>query len=85
MAGLALTTLDALPKDMRKSIRTTNTIESLNRESRRHTKMQASFGTEAVALTVLYRLVVFGRIQVRKIDGHTRLPSFLEKEWKKVA
>jgi len=34
---------------------------------------------------VLYGLVAFGQIQLRKIDGHTKLPSFLEKEWKKVA
>jgi hypothetical protein len=37
------------------------------------------------ALTVLYGLVAFGQIQLRKIDGHMKLPSFLEKEWKKVA
>ena len=61
-----------------KSIRTTNTIENLNREFRRRTKTQASFGTEHAALTVLYGLVAFGQIQLRKIDGHTKLPLFLE-------
>jgi transposase-like protein len=63
----------------------TNTIENLNRDFRRRTKTQASFGTEAAALTVLYRLVAFGQIQLRKIDGHKQWPSFLEKEWQKVA
>ena len=60
-------------------------IENLNREFRRRTKTQASFSTEAAALTVLYGLVAFGQIQLRKIDGYTQLPSFLEKEWKNVA
>jgi len=84
-AGLELLTFYAFPKETWKSIRTTNTIENLNREFRRRTKTQASFSTEAAALTVLYGLVAFGQIQLRKIDGYTTLPSFLEKEWKKVA
>jgi predicted secreted protein len=69
----------AFPPETWKSIRTTNTIENLNREFRRRTKTQASFSTEAAALTALYGLVAFGQIQLRKIDGHTKLPSFLEK------
>ncbi len=84
-AGLELLTFYAFPKETWKSIRTTNTIENLNREFRRRTKTQASFSTESAALTVLYGLVAFGQIQLRKIDGYTKLPSFLEKEWKKVA
>jgi putative transposase len=84
-AGLELLTFYAFPKDTWKSIRTTNTIENLNREFRRRTKTQASFSTEASALTVLYGLVAFGQIQLRKIDGHAKLPSFLQKEWKNVA
>jgi transposase-like protein len=84
-AGLDLLTFYAFPKETWKSIRTTNTIENLNREFRRRTKTQASFSTEAAALTVLYGLVAFGQIQLRKIDGHKQWPAFLEKEWQKVA
>ncbi len=84
-AGLELLTFHDFPKATWKSIRTTNTIETLNREFRRRTKTQASFSTEDAALTVLYGLVAFGQIQLRKIDGHTQLPSFLEKQWQKVA
>ena len=58
-AGLELLTFYDFPKDTWKSIRTTNTIENLNREFRRRTKTQASFSTEAAALTVLYGLVAF--------------------------
>src|SRR5438445_3157517 len=83
--GLELLTFYAFPKETWKSIRTTNMNENLNREFRRRTKTQASFSTETGALTVLYGLVAFGQIHLRKIDGHTKLPSFLEKEWKKVA
>jgi putative transposase len=48
-AGLELLTFYAFPKETWKSIRTTNTIENLNREFRRRTKTQASFCTEARA------------------------------------
>ena len=84
-AGFELLTFYEFPKETWKSIRTTNTIENLNREFRRRTKTQASFSTEAAALTVLYGLVAFGQIQLRKIDGYTKPPSFLEKQWKNVA
>lgn len=84
-AGLELLTFYAFPKAMWKSLRTTNTLENLNREFRRRTKTQASFGTEEAALILLYGLVAFGQIQLRKIDGHTQLPSFLAKEWQNVA
>jgi len=84
-AGLELLTFYDFPKAMWKSLRTTNTVENLNREFRRRTKTQASFGTEDAALTVLYGLVAFGHIQLRKIDGHQHLPSFLAKAWQKVA
>jgi transposase-like protein len=84
-AGLELLTFYDFPKATWKSIRTTNTLENLNREFRRRTKTQASFGTGAAATTVLYGLVAFGQIQLRKIDGHQQLPSFLAKEWQKVA
>jgi transposase-like protein len=84
-AGLELLTFYDFPKAMRKSLRTTNTLENLNREFRRRTKTQASFSTENAALILLYGLVAFGQIQLRKIDGHQQLPSFIAKEWKKVA
>jgi transposase-like protein len=84
-AGLELLTFYAFPKATWKSIRTTNTLENLNREFRRRTKTQASFGTEGAALTVLYGLVAFGQIQLRKIDGYKQLPAFVAKEWQKVA
>lgn len=84
-AALELLTFYDFPKAMWKSLRTTNTLENLNREFRRRTKTQASFGTEAAALIILYGLVAFGQIQLRKIDGHQQLPAFIAKEWKKVA
>jgi putative transposase len=84
-AGLELLTFFDFPTATWKSIRTTNTLENLNREFRRRTKTQASFGTEDAALTVLYGLVAFGQIALRKIDGSKHLPSFLAKEWQKVA
>ena len=84
-AGLELLTFYDFPTATWKSIRTTNTLENLNREFRRRTKTQASFGTEDAALTVLYGLVAFGQIVLRKIDGAKHLPSFLAKEWQKVA
>ena len=84
-AGLALLTFYKLPKAMWKSLRTTNALENLNREFRRRTKTQASFGTEDAALTLLFGLVAFGQIQLRRIDGYQQLPSFLAAKWQNVA
>ena len=69
-AGEKLLTFYAFPKAMWKSLRTTNSIENLNREVRRRTKTQASFSSEESAVTLLYALVAFGQIVLRKIDGH---------------
>jgi putative transposase len=80
-AGLELLTVYDFPKAMWKSLRTTNSLENLNRDFRRRTKTQASFGTEAAAITLLYGLVAFGQIMLRRIDGHEQLPAFLAKEW----
>ena len=84
-AGLDLLTFYAFPKTMWKSLRTTNALENLNREFRRRTKTQASFSTEAAAVTVLFGLVALGHIALRKIDGHHELPAFLAKEWSQAA
>ena len=84
-AGLDLLTFYDFPKAMWKSLRTTNSLENLNREFRRRTKTQASFGTEAAAITLLYGLVSSGQIVLRRIDGHEQLPTFLAKEWSHAA
>jgi putative transposase len=80
-AGLDLLTFYSFPKAMWKSLRTTNPLENLNREFRRRTKTQASFTTEAAAVTVLFGLVALGHVALRKIDGYDQLPAFLAKEW----
>jgi len=76
-AGEQLLTFDAFPKAMWRALRTTNTLENLNREFRRRTKTQASFSTEEAAVTLLYGLVAFGQIQLRKIDGHRHVSELL--------
>ena len=65
--GLDLLTLYDFPKAMWKSLRTTNTLENLNREFRRRTKTQASFGTEAAAITLLYGLVASCEVVLRRL------------------
>ena len=84
-ASLELLTFYDFPKAMWKSLRTTNSLENLNREFRRRTKTQASFGTEDAAVTLLFGLVAFGQIQLRRIDGSQHLPSFLARVRQKVA
>jgi transposase-like protein len=76
-AGEQLLTFYAFPKAMWKSLRTSNSIENLNREFRRRTKTQASFSTEEAALTLLYGLVAFGQIQMRRIDGCDHVAELL--------
>ena len=52
-AGLDLLAFYDFPESVWTSLRTTNTPENLNREFRRRTKTQASFSTEAAAVTLL--------------------------------
>ena len=49
----------------------------LNREFRRRTKTQGSFSTEDSALTLLWGLIAFGQIRMRKIDGFEQTPMLL--------
>lgn len=72
-AGLDLLTFYRFPNPLWKGLRTTNSLESLNREFRRRTKTQGSFGTENAAVTVLYGLVAFGQITLRRITGHQHI------------
>ena len=73
-AGKDLLTFYDLPKALWRSVRTTNAIENLNREFRRRTKTQGSFSTEDAALTLLFGLIAFGQIKMRRINGHYALP-----------
>ena len=76
-AGEQLLTFYAFPERMWRSVRTTNSVENLNREFRRRTKTQASFSTEEAAVTLLYGLVAFGQIVLRKIDGHRHVSELV--------
>ncbi len=84
-AGGDLLTFYDFPKAMWKSLRTTNSLENLNREFRRRTKTQASFATEQAAVTLLYGLVAFGQIRFRRIDGYRKLPVLLRERWTQAA
>jgi transposase-like protein len=76
-AGAELLTFYEFPKAMWKALRTTNSLENLNREFRRRTKTQASFSSEEAGVTLLWALVAFGQIRLRKIDGHRAVSSLL--------
>lgn len=76
-AGDHLITFYALPKPMWKALRSTNAIESLNREFRRRTKTQGSFSTEDSVLFLLWGLVAFGQIKMRKVVGYQHLAALL--------
>ena len=76
-AGEQLLAFYEFPKGMWRALRTTNSLENLNREFRRRTKTQASFCSEEAAVTLLYGLVAFGQIQLRKIDGHHQVAALL--------
>jgi len=78
--GLELLTFYELPKSLWRSVRTTNALENLNREFRRRTKTQGSFGTEAAGVTLLWALVAFGQIRLRRINGYRALEYLLEQE-----
>ena len=84
-AGQKLLTFYQWPRAMWRSLRSTNTIENLNREFERRTKTQASFSTEEAAVTLLYGLVAFGQIRFRRVDGWRHLSTITETHWKQVA
>ncbi len=84
-AGLELLTFYSLPKSMWKSLRTTNALENLNREFRRRTKTQGSFATEAAGVTLLWGLVAFGQIRLRRIDGYRDIDKLLRDEAQEAA
>ena len=44
---------------------------------RRRTKTQGSFSTEEAGLTLLYGLVAFGQITMRRIDGYKHVAGLL--------
>jgi putative transposase len=77
-AGKYLMTFYEYPKAMWKGLRSTNTVENLNREFRRRTKTQASFGTEEAALTLLYGLVAFRHIDLRRITGYKHVAALMK-------
>ena len=62
---------------MWKAMRTTNSLENLNREFRRRTKTQASFPSEEAGVTLLWALVAFEPIRMRKIVGYGSVAGLL--------
>jgi putative transposase len=84
-AGTELLTFYEFPRSMWKSIRSTNSLENLNREFRRRTKTQASFSTEEAVLRLLYALVAFDQIRLRKIDGYRDLRRIMREASTKAA
>jgi transposase-like protein len=78
-AGIDLLTFYEFPKAMWRSLKSTNPLENLNREFRRRTKTQASFSREGAALTLLYGLVAFGQIHMRRIDGHREVRTLVDR------
>jgi transposase-like protein len=84
-AGERLLTFYAFPKPMWKSLRTTNSIENLNREFRRRTKTQASFSTEEAGITLLFGLVAFRQIELRRICGYSHVAEMLASKTQNAA
>lgn len=74
-AGEDLLTFTKYPKSQWSVLRTSNHIERLNLELRRRTKTQGSFPTEAAALTLLWGLVAFGQVEMRRIRGYKDMPK----------
>jgi putative transposase len=84
-AGEQLLTFYSFPKAMWKCLRTTNAVENLNREFRRRTKTQGSFSNEDAALTLLYGLVAFGQIEMRRISGYRHVALLIKNQSEQAA
>ena len=59
-------------------LRTTNSIERLNREFRRRVKTQAGLPNTAAGLKLLYTLFAGGLIHLRTITGWRDLPAIVQ-------
>ena len=84
-AGQELLTYYQFPRSQWKCLRTTNPLERLNGEFRRRTKTQGSFRHEASALVLLWGLVAFGQIGLRKIDGWKDMSQVMKLTWNEAA
>jgi len=77
--GEELLTFFRFPKEQRKTLRTTNTIERLHEEFRRRVKTQSSLPTEDSAVVLLFSLVASGRIRLRRVDGWQKIATVLSQ------
>jgi len=84
-AGNELLTYYRFPRSQWKCLRTTNPLERLNGEFRRRTKTQGSFRDETSAMVLLWGLVAFGQIVLRKIDGWKDMTQAMKIAWKEAA
>lgn len=84
-AGEELLTYYRFPETQWKCLRTTNPLERVNGEFRRRTKTQGSFRTEASAVTLLWSLIAFGQIALRKIDGWKDMAQAVKIAWTEAA
>lgn len=75
--GEELLTYFRYPKEMWKTIRTTNAIERLNGEFRRRVKTQGSHPTEDAAVVLLFSLVASGQVRLRKLDGFEKIAAVI--------
>ena len=56
-----------------KSLRTTNSIENLDREFQRRAETKVSRSTEEAALPLIYGAIAFSQIRMRRTEGHLHL------------
>src|SRR5437867_10334788 len=71
--GEELLTFFRFPKEQRKTLRTTNTIERIHEEFRRRVKTQSSLPTEDSAVVMLFSLVASWPIRLRRVDGWQKI------------
>ncbi len=74
-AGDRLFTFVRFPSDQWKSIRTTNAIERLHEEFKRHIKTQTVLPNAETAAMLFWALLASGQITMRKVDGWKSLPE----------
>jgi putative transposase len=74
-AGDELFTFTAFPVAQWKALRTTNALERIDEEFRRHTKTQASLPNEGAVLFLLFGLPRSGQIKLRRLVGWQKLDS----------
>jgi len=79
-SGFDLIIFYSFPSAISKLLRTTSSIENLNREFRCKINTQRAFSSEEATIISLFLLFAFCQIELREITGYEHVAELLNKQ-----